>query len=45
MGFIFTFFVVGFGVGLGGDSRDLWKVIVYPLLWPFTVPYILTKGG
>lgn len=36
-GMLLTFLLTCFLVGLSGDNRELWRIPVYPLVWPVVV--------
>ena len=41
LGAILTFLFVGSLVVLGGNAADMWKPVVYALLWPVALPLFL----
>lgn len=41
LGAVATFLFVGVLVVLGGNSAELWKPIVYAILWPVALPLFL----
>lgn len=41
LGAVATFLFVGVLVVLGGNSAELWKPIVYAILWPIALPLFL----
>ena len=41
-GAIATFLFVGAFVVLGGNSAELWKPVVYAVLWPIMLPLFLS---
>ena len=42
-GFVMSFLVTAFFVGLGGKDSDIWKIFIYPLFWPIFILYKVLK--